>query len=395
MWHILTGEYPPSIGGVADHACIVAKGLVDTGAEVHVWAPQCGVDESDDRGGVHVHRLADHFGARALKELSRCTAAEDRILVEYVPHAFGFKSANVLFCLWLYSRRRLSITVLFHEVAYALTLHHRMRYNALGIVHRVMAGIVGRSAEHILVTIPAWKEMLRPVLGRKRCVSIEVVPTMNLTPVVRDVEGVARLHQLYASNKLLIGTFGTYGGSLAPMLEQVLPRLLRMHPKTTALLLGANGDRFAEGLYRGHPELRGRVFGPGVLKQGQLSLHLSACDLLLQPYPDGATGRRSSLMAGLAHGRPVVTTIGPLSEPLWAESGAVCAAPSADIEEFIGLAARVIEDADLREQLSCNGARLYAERFGLSRTIVALRRAELSRGALDPAQFGSRESIRG
>jgi hypothetical protein len=29
--------------------------------------------------------------------------ADDRLLVQYVPHAFGFKAMNLPFCLWLYA----------------------------------------------------------------------------------------------------------------------------------------------------------------------------------------------------------------------------------------------------------------------------------------------------
>lgn len=393
VWHVLTGEYPPAIGGVADHACVVANGLADAGDEVHVWAPECGATRSTGQGRVYVHWLPGNFGARALNELSRHIADEDQILVEYVPHAFGFKSVNLGFCLWLRAHRNVAITVLFHEVAYALTLRHPMRYNALGIAHRVMAWIVGRSATRVFVTIPAWVRMLRPLLGREKSASIEVLTTHNLIPVVRDVSGVARLHDLYAPDGLLLGTFGTYGASLTPMLEYSVPHLLRAYPCTTALFLGRNGDCFKERLSRDHPDLRGRLFAPGVLTHEHLSRHLSACDILLQPYPDGATGRRSTLMGGLAHGRPIVTTTGALSEPYWAESDAVCTVPAANLAEFAALVGRLVADAGLREQLRSKAARFYAERFGLDHTITALRGSMSAAEAPASAVFDGRESL--
>ena len=38
LWHIVTGEYPPDSGGVADYTAAVARALADSGAEVHVWS---------------------------------------------------------------------------------------------------------------------------------------------------------------------------------------------------------------------------------------------------------------------------------------------------------------------------------------------------------------------
>ena len=39
-WHIITGEYPPNPGGVADYTQLVALGLAAHGDSVHVWAPR-------------------------------------------------------------------------------------------------------------------------------------------------------------------------------------------------------------------------------------------------------------------------------------------------------------------------------------------------------------------
>ena len=58
----------------------------------------------------------------------------------------------------------------------------------------------------------------------------------------------------------------------------------------------------------------------GYLSPAELSAHIAACDLFVQPYPDGITSRRTSAMACLSRARPVVTTTGHLTEPLWAEN---------------------------------------------------------------------------
>src|SRR5262245_19583227 len=101
-WDILTGEYPPTPGGVSRYTSQVAEGLSRRGDEVHVWTP-CGLEPMEVPGGVALHSLPDKFGPRALRVLNsalRPRRANRRILVQYVPHAFGWKAMNVPFCAW-------------------------------------------------------------------------------------------------------------------------------------------------------------------------------------------------------------------------------------------------------------------------------------------------------
>ena len=62
-WHLITGEYPPQPGGVADYTRLVAQGLADVGDKVHVWTQTAEGVPYDDRG-VTVHFLPDCFGPR-------------------------------------------------------------------------------------------------------------------------------------------------------------------------------------------------------------------------------------------------------------------------------------------------------------------------------------------
>ena len=98
-WHILTGEYPPDPGGVADYTAIIANQLAASGCEVHIWCP--GEPATQTEHGVVVHRLRGGFQPASLlafaRHLSRFTGSRN-LLVQYVPHAFGMKSVNVPFC---------------------------------------------------------------------------------------------------------------------------------------------------------------------------------------------------------------------------------------------------------------------------------------------------------
>jgi glycosyltransferase involved in cell wall biosynthesis len=100
---------------------------------------------------------------------------------------------------------------------------------------------------------------------------------------------------------------------------------------------------------------------------------------MLQPYPDGVTSRRTSVMAALSHGRPVVTTVGWLSETFWLGCGAVVTVPVEDPGALISATSQLLSDSARMAELSAHARRLYAERFDLAHTIERLQFAELFR----------------
>jgi glycosyltransferase involved in cell wall biosynthesis len=378
-WHILTGEYPPQPGGVSDYTRLVAGGLVEAGDRVHIWSTPCSAETPRDVG-VEVHRLPDHFGLRSLVVLRRSlnrAMQPARILVQYVPHAFGWKALNVPFCLWLWSRRRKdSIWVMFHEVHFPLSRNQPAMHNLLGATTRWMARLVARAAERIFVSIPAWGEILKSLAPNHAPVSWLPVPSS--IAFIEDAAGVAALRARYlpADAGQLIGHFGTYAPHIASALKSLLPLLLAGHATRAALLLGRGGEALRDELIRLYPELKERIHATGTLPAADLSKHLSACDVMVQPFGDGVSGRRTSVMNALAHGLPVVTTSGHLTEALWAESGAVMLAPAEDVKAQAQAAEQLLMDASHRQRLSAAAVRLYRERFDMQHTIAALRAAE-------------------
>ncbi len=118
-WHLITGEYAPAKGGVADYTRALASALAAAGDSVHVWAPSTGPGLTPDPG-VHLHPLPHGFQPRGLRRLSReldCLPGPKRILVQYVPHAFGMRAMNLPFCGWVAALRKADVWIMFHEVA--------------------------------------------------------------------------------------------------------------------------------------------------------------------------------------------------------------------------------------------------------------------------------------
>jgi hypothetical protein len=347
----------------------VASGLAEGGDQVDVWAPQCNCpDELIE--GVSIHRLPGHFGPRALATLDRgITAGRARILVQYVPHAFGLKAMNLPFCCWLYARRSLDITVMFHEVAFRRRVAQPLRHNLLGEITSLMATLVARSARRIFVPAQAWGTMLRALVGNLR--AIEWLPVPSTIPLVNDPQATQAIRTTHAADGLLVGHFGTYGADVREYLEVALPEIFKDR-RVSVILLGRGSGSFREALTRRRPNIAGRAHATDGLSALNLSAHLSACDLMLQPFPDGINARRTSAMAALLHGKPVVTTKGRLTEPLWYESGAVATVPADNPSALAPLAIKLLEDHLERQRLGQQAKRLYQERFDLCRTINAL-----------------------
>jgi glycosyltransferase involved in cell wall biosynthesis len=141
------------------------------------------------------------------------------------------------------------------------------------------------------------------------------------------------------------------------------------------LLLGAGSDRFRVELLVRHPSWSSRVHASGYVEPSALGALIAACDVFVQPYPDGITSRRTSAMACLSHAKPVVTTSGHLTEGLWAETGAVQLVDVTDAAAFSSAVARLLSDEHARAELGRRGHQAYAERFSVRRVIEALRAA--------------------
>src|SRR5260221_6772056 len=76
-------------------------------------------------------------------------------------------------------------------------------------------------------------------------------------------------------------------------------------------------------LARRRPDLMSRIHATGGLEAADVSAHVAACDVLVQPYDDGISARRGSLMAGLALRGPVVGKRGPIADEVWTRPSTV------------------------------------------------------------------------
>jgi len=379
-FHIITGEYPPARGGVADYTQRVGHALAASGATVHVWtrsSDEVEDDPSTDR--LLVHRILNGWSRSDLallaRRLDQFEGPRRRLLVQHTPNAWGYRGLNLGFARWLLDRQRRGdeVEVMFHEVWYPLRLRDKPTRWGLALGHRWLTRIIMKACTFAFVSIPAWEPLLRASeRGPRKPVTWLPVPS-NIE-VVEDEQATAALRARIAPRgQAVIGSFGTFGGMIASMLSAVLPRLLESRDDRVILLFGRGSEAYAETLATSHPALASRIISAGSLSPAEVSTYLQVCDVLIQPYPDGLSSRRTTLMAGLAHGVPTVSNLGALSEPVWLGSKALALALEPDPSALVEAAERVIAlSPQGRNELGEAGRELYQRAFSVGRIVDLL-----------------------
>jgi glycosyltransferase involved in cell wall biosynthesis len=345
--HLLAGEYGSETGGVGAYSQLLVEALSGRGLPVRVW-------------DVH-----DPLLRRSLPDALRTQPGY--LFLQYVPNILGARGANVAFCQWLLSLHRAGadLRVMFHEPYLYLSLNPAL--NVLAMVQRLMAGILLRSSSRTYISTEQWQRYL--VSYAPAGMTFTVLPIPSTLPDNPSAVSVAEWRsRLSAGYEQIAVHFGTYGDHIANELEPMIPALLNRLEALRFICIGRGSEAFVDRLVAQHPSLSGRVHGTGALDRTTAAAALAAGDIALQPFPDGVTTRRTSVMAPLALGVPTVTSRGFLTENLWREAPSVALATASDAEAHVAATVSLLRDEVTRKQLGDLGRRFYADRFSIERT---------------------------
>jgi len=130
---------------------------------------------------------------------------------------------------------------------------------------------------------------------------------------------------------------------------------------------------------------------PGYLDADTLAAHLAAADLLLAPFADGISGRRTTVMAALRNEVAVVSTFNERSDRILASpSSGLTLVRTGDQQGFASAARELAADDALRRKQARLGAALYRTRFDWP--IIAASLARANRGRTPSHESTSRSS---
>ncbi len=320
--HVLfvTGEYPPMQGGVGDCTHEIARALVNCGAQVSVLtsatespvpAPQ-----STSLAVLRAVKKWDWSALPILRETLAATRA-DILHIQYQTAAFGMHPM-INFAPRLLQRaarspaqngasRRAQIVVTFHDL---LPMY---LFPKAGRVRDWVTFQLARSSDAVIATNEDDYIQLAAV-NLKLLTLTPIGSNLETTPPPDFDRAVLRAQLGVEPDEILLCYFGFLNDSKGgETLIRALPHLPNAKLVLLGGQLGASDPTNAAYLARvkqliGELGLTPRVIWTDFMPQPRVSAHFLAADVCVLPYRNGASYRRGTLMAALAHGMAIVTT---------------------------------------------------------------------------------------
>lgn len=347
-------SYPPRAEtcGVGDYTRCLADALARQGEQVSVVCA-AGYEGAVD-GSVRVAPVTSRWTAAAARGLARHWAGRaDVVNLQYTPDLYGGRLGFAVAPLLL-RRRALPAVVTFHTLT------------GPTVGSKLAALLLLATASHVISANEEVTAMIARRLPRLRHRVTEIPIGANVPGPVAEDDGARgrALVGVAAETRLLVHFGLVYPGKGLETLLDALATLRRDGPVALAIV----GDTRAESRgYRDALVARAAALGvhDAVVWVGRRSAEevahiIRAADVYVVPFDDGVSIRRGSLMAGLAHGVPVVSTTSALPSAYVGDDN-VALVPPRDPQALAGRIRRLLDDPIEAARLAAAAGKL-AER---------------------------------
>jgi glycosyltransferase involved in cell wall biosynthesis len=337
----LTGEYPPMQGGIADHIAYLAQYLTPLAVEPSILISRRWQDtepEADDlsiNAPAQVHSVLPNWGWR-------CWPGIVNFLKAYQPNVLHIQYQAAAFDLggwvnwlpWYLKKRRVKtrLVTTFHDlrVPYIFPKAGPFRWRSMLALARHSDGVICTNREdlHTLQhTLNVGQTVSLTGAKGQANSSTDTKPLLTLIPLGSNVEPQPpagfdrtawRKKYRATTDTLLLAYFGFLNESKGG--EELIDALALLRQRgIDAHLLLIGGDvghadptniayaRKVQALIERH-HLADVVHRTGYVELPEVSANLLAADVVVMPYRDGVSFRRTTLIAALRHGCPVVST---------------------------------------------------------------------------------------
>lgn len=365
---LLTGEYPPMQGGVGDHTRHLARRLSAMMVEVAILT-SCRAVPPDITPGIVVHPVITSWGWRCWPQIERWLGEQQPNVLHIQYQAAAYDLAGWINWLpwWLCRRwRRPRVVVTFHD------LRVPYLFPKAGPLRRWSVLALARYADGVITTNVEDEQMLRrhPWATHVQCIPLGSNIEVQLPAHYNRQDWRARLGIKGTSS--LLAYFGFLNSSKGgEELIQALYELVCSDHDVHLVMVGAQvGDVDAGNrayLERVKQRIRdyglgARVHWTGHIAPEEVSAALLAADVVVMPYRDGVSFRRTTFIAALRHGCAVVTTMPSLELPELCDGENVLLVPRGDVKALAQAIARVLQDETLAARLRA-GAQKLGEAF--------------------------------
>lgn len=316
----ITGEYPPATGGVGDYTHLLGRTLLVQGHQVSVLTTQASPEADGQHDPERLVLPLQRWSWTILLPLLRAITARrpDVVHIQYQTGAYGMHPAiNLLPWVLRRLRHRPRIVVTMHDlrVPYLLPKAGALRRWA---TRRLLV-----DSDAVIVTNIADRQRLEghatadpDLFETRRSIPATVILIgSNVTPQPPTGYDRAtwRATLGIGDGDIMLVFFGLASPSkgLLPLVEALgdLPPSIRL------LVVGGEASQPIDLQYAAQVHttvtrlgLDARVHITGYCPPELVSAHLLAADFGVLPFLDGASYRRGSLLALLAHGVPLITT---------------------------------------------------------------------------------------
>lgn len=304
---LLSGEFPPQLGGIADFTRILATQLAGRGHAVRVITTQSAQAAQHFSAQYTVHPIARQWGWLDLWRMRQCTADLDIVNLQYQAAAFGAMRLPIHLAP---SRLRPPLVITFHDL--------RAPYlfpKAGGLRAQVLQRFAANAAGVITTNVADAAELAATSKLRR----VAIIPIgSNLQHPAACTPAQWRAAHGVSADEILLGYFGFLNTSKGgEILMRALAELRQSGMHARVVLIGGSAgasDKTDAAHTRQLFELEqtlgiaGQVLRTGFLSEADTVAALQSCSMMVQPYADGASLRRGSLLACLASGCATVTT---------------------------------------------------------------------------------------
>jgi glycosyltransferase involved in cell wall biosynthesis len=367
---LVSADYPPTAGGVADYTYHLGHALAELGHEVQVLTSRrtgCAPAAEQGHLAVDVAPVLESWGMRGVASAARWLrdAAPDVVGLQYVPAMYGRGGVAPAIALLPLALRRLtgaSIVGVVHELVREWSLHPRRAVQAAA--HRLQLGLLAWGCHRLVVTNQRYAALLRRWTHHR--LTPRVVPVgANIVPGASTADERAAMRRaLGAEEEPLLGSVSPLGVGERP--EHLIAMLRGLPSTRLALLGGLPTDTPRQPAVMALAEragVAGRIQWTGYLPPRDASCAIAALDVYIHTRDVGASTRSTALVAALAHGVPIVAYRGPETAALFVDGENLLLAPGGSPDALAERVRLVLGSPALRARLSEGARQLYLRHF--------------------------------
>lgn len=334
---IITRDLSPVICGIGDHSVYLKNALQLQGHEVTLIA-----GEGNPDAGRRILKRFWHKDHLAVLDRELRQIKPDQVVLQYTPlmYAVNRRHQNsALERFWSDCTNRWNTSLFIHE-SYFIAWWHLPSMIKGRIERRIMKKMVENSRNVFTASEPLLKEIAEWP-GDAQKTLLPIGSAFSVQPI--DLVKQRREHGL--DNSIMVLTLFGGGEALRHMkghVNAVDAAFIRLGVPACWLLLG--------GISRDWFSLRLPVLMPGFMPPEHLSAWLQMTDIFLMPHIGGLSAKRSTLMAAMQHGLPVVGTAGPMTDGLWSGVNSVTLVAGSSPHDFADAVVGLQKNEALRKQ---------------------------------------------